>query len=587
MLIIVYITHTYALDTEIELMQREGLAKHDISVYVEERVEYIHSRIALKPLITGIEHATKLSNLFEQKVNTTLGKILSNRISKLTHKMESKIENMYIRKNKSPHRVKRSFEFVGNLISKLFGNPGPEDWKQNKKNVIAMKEAIERQMANSVIQHHDIDQNRNAINMQNEILRQTTNAVLKNENRLNLISSALTEFETYIELEMMFDAIFEILDALKDIKHDSKTGRCNINGMNKEFLIEHLHSIESNKNGIAPVFASWEWHSYYNYEMCAVAVKDDAVWITLRIPIINVAEKMIRTIPSSSQLWIRQNLLNYGLESMLFKVELADMFMIVTKSNFDVCSVLGTTRVCNIRKTRFRQSTNYVVPVDIGHNRILIITNNTYNFSVTTICRNTQKTEIVNGNSMLRIPVDCAALSKSFEIGRKEKNTDLETSNSFAQIESATFHKLDNAHTFIPMAKKLQSNNTNFEKNNNETANRLSMISYNVHWSSEPWFITTTGSISTVVIVSIILLAACRCIKMSSARQVQIDLVDKCVDKSTLKNSIESHKDDCSCKNNEEGNLIDSASLERIEICEEKKNESTKRPMCQFRRLNN
>jgi len=74
-------------------MRREGLAKHDISVYVEERVEYIHSRIALKPLVTGIEHAMKLSYLFESKVNTTLGKILSNRVKKLAEKTETKLAN--------------------------------------------------------------------------------------------------------------------------------------------------------------------------------------------------------------------------------------------------------------------------------------------------------------------------------------------------------------------------------------------------------------------------------------------------------------------------------------------------------------
>jgi len=386
LLAVISVNITNGLDSEILSMRREGLAKHDISVYVEERVEYIHSRIALKPLVSGIEHAIKLSHSFEQRANTSLGKILSSRIRKLTNKMETKLENMLIRKPKNSYREKRSFEFIGNLISKLFGNPGPEDWKQNKRNVLAMKEAIERQMANSEIQHHDIDQNRHAINMQNEILRQTTNAVMSNENRLNLVNNALTEFETYIELEMMFDSIFEILEAMKEIKHDAKYGRCNMNGLNKEFLMDHLRSIESNKNGIAPVFASWEWHSYYNFEMCTVALKDDSLWITLRIPVINLAERMVRAIPTSSQHWIISTLSNLGFETTLFKIELSDMYMIATKINLEFCSKLGTSRVCNMRKTRFREANNLVVPVDIGHNRVLVISNNTaMNYSMTSI----------------------------------------------------------------------------------------------------------------------------------------------------------------------------------------------------------
>jgi len=506
------------------------------------------------------------------------------------------LANMYTRKSKSSYRDKRSFEFIGNLISKLFGNPGPEDWKQNKRNVLAMKEAIERQMANSLIQHHDIDQNRHAINMQNEILRQTTNAVINNENRLNIVSNALTEFETYIELEMMFDLIFTILEAMKDIKHDAKAGRCNLDGLNKEFLIDHLRIIESNKMGIAPVFASWEWHSYYNYEMCTVAMKDESLWITMRIPIINLAERMLRSIPTSSQLWIGNTLSSLGFDSMLFKLELSETYMVTTKVNIGFCSLLGTTRVCNMRKTRFRESNNYLVPVDVGHDRVIIITNNTaMNYSMTSLCKTDQKIVSMTGHSMLRTPADCVVMSKTFEIGKKESNIELQTTQSYEVIESATFHRLvttkSNVHS--NMIKNIYMDNTTYEKNNNETLQRLRSVKFDEHWSSKPWFFTTTSSLSTILVMSIILIIACKCRRdrVRGAKHIKIELNEKNVnDKFLCSNSDVNHSPNCVL--NPIATSDDSIKTETAENVEDKKVGDirkelfTNRPMCQFRHQN-
>jgi len=168
---------TKSLDTEIEKMRKENIRKHDISIFVEERVEYIHSRITLRPLITGIEQATKLSAIYGSKVNTSLGRILSTRIKLLNKKVEKKFSLLSGDALARYHRQKRALEVIGNLILKLFGNPGPEDWKQNTKNLLAMKAAIEKQMENVAIQHRDIDQNRHAINEHIEVLNHVSKTV--------------------------------------------------------------------------------------------------------------------------------------------------------------------------------------------------------------------------------------------------------------------------------------------------------------------------------------------------------------------------------------------------------------------------
>ena len=136
---ILNVSQTGGFDVEIENMRQEGLEKFDISIFAEERVEYIHSRITLKPLINSIEYGRKMSVEFSVRANSSFGRILSSRIVKLVEKVEKRILSMYGRKLTRRERRKRALEIVGNLISKLFGNPGPEDWKQNTRNIVAMK----------------------------------------------------------------------------------------------------------------------------------------------------------------------------------------------------------------------------------------------------------------------------------------------------------------------------------------------------------------------------------------------------------------------------------------------------------------
>jgi len=216
-----------SIDTEIELMRQGRLEKYDISIFVEEKVQYIHSRIALGSLFQGIEYSSKLSSEFGSKASTPLGKILNSKVKVIVSKIDKKLREVYGDNKIELKKSKRAIEFVGNLISKLFGNPGPEEWKQNNKNIIAMKKAIEKQLENSILLHHDIDQNRHKINEQNEILNRVTKEVFRNENRIDKVDNSLTEFESYLELESMINSIIDILETMSDIKNDAKNGRCN------------------------------------------------------------------------------------------------------------------------------------------------------------------------------------------------------------------------------------------------------------------------------------------------------------------------------------------------------------------------
>jgi len=487
-------------------------------VFVEIRVEYVHSRISLKPLITGVEQAKKLSNMFNSKANTTFSRILNGKIKGLVARTDKKLRSLHGREFRI-YRDKRAIEFVGNLIAKLFGNPGPEDWRQNKKNVLAMKSAIERQLANSIIQHRDIDQNRHAINEQNEILKHVTKEIIGNENRINNVDNALTALENYLELETMHNSIDDILESLIDIKRDGKFGRCNEKGLNPEFLLDNLREIESNKNGIVPIFASWEWQSYYSHEMCSLAIHEGELWITMRIPIVNMAEQFVRTLPTNNQLWIRNELNELGMEIALFKNKNHESFMVLLKSNLELCSLLGTSRVCNVRSTKFREANPFIVPVDINFKRILLLANNSGSNEVKTICLKNVETANMTRHTVIKLPDMCSIISKSIEVGKLSTKTNLTLENKISEIERVELRQINKRiNSTFSNLKDLEPLSTRFEANNNETEIILKNIKYNDYWSTKS-LIITTGSSATVMTTIVILILIIFCVRKCKKRE--------------------------------------------------------------------
>jgi hypothetical protein len=188
MIMISHISISKSFNIEIENMRHEGLERFDVSIFAEERVAYIHSKISLAQLLSSIEYGQKVKNEFNRRANTTFGKILDSKIKGMAMKVTSKLRSMY-EKTPQPFRTKRAIEFIGNIMSKIFGTVGPDQWKQNNRNIIALKDAIARQITNSELLHNDIDQNRHLINTQNEYLKYVSREVINNSNRLDRVDN--------------------------------------------------------------------------------------------------------------------------------------------------------------------------------------------------------------------------------------------------------------------------------------------------------------------------------------------------------------------------------------------------------------
>jgi hypothetical protein len=376
-----------------------------------------------------------------------------------------------------------------------------------------MKAAIERQVANSIILHKDIDQTRHAISVQNGNLKLITREVVNNSNRLRNVDNSLAEFETYLELETMFDSIGDIIESIEDIKRDARLSRCNEKGVSPDFLISHLCSFESNKAGFAPVFASWEWQKYYNYNLCTLALHDNEIWITMRIPIVNLAEQLVRVIPPSSHLWIKQKTSGLGIDSTLFAYRKVDTFMLMTNANLELCFKMMSVRVCSMRKTKYRETDPFVVPLDIGHNRAIILTNNTNrNVSIKTICGANVNSESMKDESILTIPEKCAVLSKTFEISKIGGSHDSSNVVEFSQIDKFVLRSMQTGQKSIVL-KNLnltKDKKDTIEINNNATLDELSNIKLDDVATKDALIIATSSTsmilISGVAIILVILL---------------------------------------------------------------------------------
>jgi hypothetical protein len=364
-----------------------------------------------------------------------------------------------------------------------------------------MKNAIARQRDSSIILHKNIDSNSHAIENHNMLLRKISNELFRAENE---IESEQTELHDFIELDMLLDTLIEIVDSMEDIMRDGKIGRCNLKGFSKEFLISNLRKLESNRKGMNPIFASWEWESYYHHELCTVALNREELWITMRIPIVKHSDRMARIIPKPSFMWARSFLNDLAIDAFFFKDIEHEMYSVITTASYELCSHLGNIRVCNVRKTRFSEQQRMVVPVDLNRNKILLLSNMTGNSSIKidTEC-NSHNIELnLNEFALIRIPDDCHVKTKEFEIEMKLKNEIMQDQHELDIIKIIEYKLLHRNSTKERIEVKTDEKvkpSLDFERSTNLTNEALNRIVVNHEGIFDDLKLMKIGRLSTTV----------------------------------------------------------------------------------------
>jgi hypothetical protein len=127
------------LDKELERDSLMGIGNIGTAIYIEKRSDFLHTKISKGQLLVGIvnldEWITNFRSMQKSNLDMVMANTLRNQYTSLTRKLETIV-------GRKRDREKRSLEFIGNLWSDLFGNPGPEDWRPNNANILALKQAI-------------------------------------------------------------------------------------------------------------------------------------------------------------------------------------------------------------------------------------------------------------------------------------------------------------------------------------------------------------------------------------------------------------------------------------------------------------
>ncbi len=499
----------------LERSKLDGHDSHDIELFVEQKLHFIHAKIDLRPTQTGLitlkRYSLKLDSRMADSLGATLSRSLIRRLDRIVKKwkrISSKVPNQ---------REKRAIEFLGNLISDIFGNPGPADWKQSNANFLALQSALKKLNENSFTDHHTIDTNTHIIEKHNAELRELSSIINRNQNEIQSLNYSMNDLRLFYEISSLADTLESQVDSLVEVKMDSMKGYCSDRALDKDFLVSNLQTLEANKLGLGPVFGSWEWREYYRHDMCSAAVVDDTLWITLRIPLVRKAEKLVRVIPDPSLRGLLEKLASFGLRPELFREKTNDKFHVMTNSALDLCNNLGKVRSCGVRDARFSLASEVVVPVEFNVNKFLLVSSNHSAVHLMEKCPNGITERIVITDSVLMIPNNCSYISSSMSINSREADVDIMKELGILQFETFSANMVENFYGNITRtnieAIASRTSSKVFEQNRKDIDALLSEIdtkheSFSSTYAFEKWLIV--GSLAAVAsLVAVVKVVFC------------------------------------------------------------------------------
>jgi hypothetical protein len=328
--------------------------------------------------------------------------------------------------------------------------------------------------------HSDIDTNRHDIELNNNEIRDLSKLVTKNQAELTAVSNELISLRYFFEIVQLTDAVENQVDYLVEVKIDSQRGFCNDRAVDRDFLIENLQSLEANKVGLSPIFNSWEWRDYYKHEMCSAAMENDLVWITLRIPLVKKAEKLVRVIPLPSLREALVKVESYGLEVTLFRERNNDKFHVMTRSSLEFCTDLGKVKSCSVRDARFSLVNNVVIPVEFALNRFLLVSSEPQTLKLMGRCPNGVNEHTLTTDKVLLVPVNCSYIGKVLTIDTRESDTQITREIGIVHFNELSIEPVKNFHLNISyrsyIAISNRTSHLNFETNKKLIDDQLKAI---------------------------------------------------------------------------------------------------------------
>jgi hypothetical protein len=297
------------------------------------------------------------------------------------------------------------------------------------------------------------------------------------------VKGELLGLKMFIDISMLADTLESQIDFLIEIKTAGMKGYCSDRAIDRDFLIDSLHNLEANKVGLGPIFGSWEWREYYKHIMCSVAQNLDEVWMTLRIPMVQKSERLVRIIPTSQLKAVMTKISNYGIDALSFRERSNDNFHLISKGSFDLCNRLGNVKTCSVRDVRFSISQQLVVAVEFARNRLLVVGQNTELVKLTSKCPLGVSEISISLDSVITVPNNCSYISNALSIDIRDSDTAITKEIGIFSVDKIEIDKVQNWNdndTKLMIGKIAHHvSNMTFENNRKEIERKLAELDTN------------------------------------------------------------------------------------------------------------
>ena len=269
--------------------------------------------------------------------------------------------------------------------------------------------------------------------------------------------------------------------------------------------------MEDNKIELSPIFSSWEWREYYKHEMCSTAMENNIVWVTIRIPQVRKAERLVRVIPTPA---LRESLLkveSYGIELVLFREKNNDKFHVMTTSSLEFCTSLGKLKSCSVRDARFVISRELVIPVEFALNRFLLVSLEPTPVKLMGRCPSGTVEHMLTTDAVLLVPVNCSYIGKQISIDVRKSDSGIIREIGIIHFDKLEISAVVNPHKNLSDIRFEQisnkTSNANFEMNRKIIDEQLKTIdtkhvSLWNQYSTEKWaFVGCLGFLAIAILV--------------------------------------------------------------------------------------
>ena len=196
-------------------------------------------------------------------------------------------------------KSRRALDFIGNAISYISGIPSPGEWRLNTQNVANLKQAM-----HLLNEKGDLEGAR--IDISNHHIAKLHEAIIEIALELNKTISQTNKMQEGLEIRLLFeiasqgvlsllDNMENVIDTIVSICEKGRHNMASLEGLDRNFLISSLRSIQDSHKVLTPIFGSSESEFYYEVPLSTVSFHDKAVWVSLRIPLVNFNNKYLKT----------------------------------------------------------------------------------------------------------------------------------------------------------------------------------------------------------------------------------------------------------------------------------------------------